>query len=224
MFPCQHFFVSFYVFRFFCIWLYLDRQPAARQRRQTPLQPYRNPAMQLGKNPERRQDPDRMRTASRHDHGHATTPGSAASSPGRRIEGPTTTPATRTAGGPAQAGQITAITTASGPGPPAPRHRQRRHDRQRHRGPDARPRSRPRHQDRPTANHSPTAPGSEHPARRHHPRRQDAHRTRHAPPYYYIHPSQLQTARTPTRAHAGHMDRQQARRDPRQDARQPSTN
>lgn len=54
-----------------------------------------------------------------------TTPGSAASSPGRRNRGPATVPAARQAGRPAQAGQLTATTTASGPGPPAPKRRQR---------------------------------------------------------------------------------------------------
>ena len=49
----------------------------------------------------------------------ATTPGSAASSPGRRSGGPATAPAPCTAGRPAQAGQLTATTTANGPGPPS---------------------------------------------------------------------------------------------------------
>ena len=115
-----------------------------------------------------RQQQDRPPTRSQ----PRTTPGSAANSPGRRNRGPATATAARTAGGPAHAGQR----TDHHHGPPAPRHRQRRHDRQQDRERDTRPRSRPRQQDRPTARHSAHAA-------------QDAHRTRHAPPYYYIHPS-----------------------------------
>ena len=79
----------------------------------------RNPAMHLGKRPEQEQDPDSSRTARRHDPGHATTPGSAASSQGRQSRGPATATATRPAGGPAQAGQLTTSATASGPDPPS---------------------------------------------------------------------------------------------------------
>ena len=44
--------------------------PPARQRLEKPRQASRNPAMQLGKSPEQKQDPNSMRTARRHDHGH----------------------------------------------------------------------------------------------------------------------------------------------------------
>ena len=119
--------------------------PAARQRRKNLSGYIRNPAMQLGKRPEQRQDPDRMRTAHRHHHGQRT------------------------------------------------RHTiSARHDRQQHRaqppghdtGPGSRtaprPATAPQSQD--SGRPDPTPDDSTHAA-------QDAHRTRHAPPYYYIHPS-----------------------------------
>lgn len=140
-----------------------------------------------------------MRTARRFDHGQrrrqAAPPAAQASSPGGAEDthqprhhaqqadphtldsGPTTTTYHRHPGT-ASAATINSSTEAPTPG----------HDPQ------------PRQQDRPTARHSPTEPGQRTPrpdARRHHPRRQDAHRTRHAPPYYYITHHRRQPARTP---------------------------
>ena len=119
--------------------------------------------MHLGKRPERRQDPDSSRTARRHDHGQrrrqAAPPATQAGStedpprprkyarqadPPRVDSGPTTTTDHRHPG------------TASA-----------RHDRQQDRGHDARPRYRPRQQDRPTARHSAhSAPTADAPPRR----------------------------------------------------------
>ena len=109
--------------------------------------------MQLGKRPERRQDPDGMMTARRHDHNprrrQAALPAAQAGSPG----GAEDTPQPRqqgTAGGPAHAGQRANHNNGS----PAPMFR--------HSPPrsTASPRTRrpatiqPRHQDRPTARNS----------------------------------------------------------------------
>lgn len=136
------------------------RYPRRVSAGKTPARHPRNPAMQLGKRPERRQDPDRMRTAHRprpaSTHG-STDDGGAEDRPRQH----------------AQQADPPRL-DSSPPRPADPAHRQRPPRSTAAPSPAARPRYRPRQQDRPTARHSPTEPGQRTPrpdARRQHPRR-----------------------------------------------------
>ena len=110
------------------------RQPPGASAPEKPPRSTRNPAMQLGMKPERKQDPDSSRTARRHDHCH-----------GRRQAAPPAAQAGRAEDRPRprqHAHQVDAPRLDSSPPPPRPadpdhlhKHRQRRHDRQQDRGP-----------------------------------------------------------------------------------------
>ena len=88
------FFVLFCAFEIFGRLLVLPPTsrtlPPARQRREKPQGDTPKAGYAVGEETRTEAGPHSSRTARRHDPGHATTPGSTASSPGRRSGGPAT--------------------------------------------------------------------------------------------------------------------------------------